>query len=220
MRAVIAVALAVALAPLAAASAERFDFEFALSGGGFIPMDRFEVEAVRVGDTVAVNKASDSSYLDMGPYAEASFALVPKDLYIPHALVFRAGWGNSKGLFRGSDSDGRYERELEANFCSVRWGLDVFLRRSGLRPYFGLFWGIVRAGLKIDESEVESYGGLISFELGARQNVGRFFLGAAIELGYGFELWFQDTDENRNKSYEIDMEHIPATARLNAGINF
>jgi len=220
MRTVFAVALLVVLVPAVAACSDRFALELALSGGGFIPMDRFEVEEVYVDGTVVADKTSDSSFFEMGPYAELSLALVPKTLYIPHALTFRAGWGNSKGLFRGDDSDGHYERELEANFCSLRWGIDVFLRRSGLRPYFGLFWGIVRAGLKIDDAELESYGGLLSFEVGARQDVGRLFLGAALEMAYGFELWFRKTDEELDKSYEISLDHFPASARLNAGLTF
>lgn len=215
------VALALTLAiPAVSFCSDKYDFSVAVGGGGFMPMDRFKVKEAYVDKYVVEKATSDSSYFEIGPFANVKFALVPKTKYIPHELVFSFSWANSKGLFKGDDSQGHYEETLEANLFTYKWGLDVFLRRSGLKPYFGLFWGVVRAGLKIDDKEIEDYGGLLALELGARQDIGRFFVGAGIDMSYGFELWFANDDEERDKRYYIWLDHFPASASANFGFTF
>lgn len=199
---------------------DKYDFSVSISGGGFLPMDRFKVKESYVDQTVVEKATDDSSYFETGPFADFRFAIIPKTRYIPHELVFSVSWANSKGLFKGNDSQGHYEEKLEANLITYKWGLDVFFRKTGFRPYFGLFWGIVQAGLKIDDNEVEDYGGLLSLEVGARQNIGRFFVGAGIDMSYGFELWFADDVDKGDKRYYIWLDHFPASASANLGFIF
>lgn len=208
------------LIPAISFSSDKYDFSISVGGGGFLPMDRFKVKEAYVDKSVIEKETNDSSYFEIGPFADVRFALVPKTKYIPHELVFSFSWANSKGLFKGDDSCGHYEETLEANLFAYKWGIDVFLRRSGLKPYFGLFWGVVRAGLEIDDKEVEDYGGLLSLEVGARQSIGRFFVSAGIDMSYGFELWFAKDDEQRDKRYYIWVDHFPASASVSFGFTF